>query len=103
MVFFDDLKGGNIRKAAKRSSIIMINALICILDIISDHLRQLCLFQSEKYNVDARKRMQLIDHINGKFGNQTLRIASESKKRWYMHQDHLSPRYTTCRDEFLEV
>lgn len=56
-----------------------------LFDIIPDHLQQLCLFQSEKYNIDARKRIQLIDYINGKFGTQTLRIASESKKRWYVH------------------
>jgi len=76
---------------------------IMLFDIIPDHLQQLCLFQAEKYDADARKRMQLIDHINGKFGNQTLRIASESKKRWYMNQNYLSPRYTTCWDEILKV
>ncbi len=76
---------------------------IMLFDIIPDHLQQLCLFQAEKYDADARKRMELIDHINGKFGRQTMRIASESKKRWYMNQNYLSPRYTTCWDELLEV
>lgn len=76
---------------------------IMLFDIVPDHLQQLCLFQAEKYDTDARKRMELIDHINGKFGKQTLRIASESNKRWYMNQNYLSPRYTTCWDELLEV
>jgi len=76
---------------------------IMLFDIIPDRCQQLCLFQAEKYDTAARKRMQLIDHINGKFGNQTLRIASESEKRWYMNQNFLSPRYTTCWDELLKV
>ena len=76
---------------------------IMLFDIVPDHLQQLCLFQPEKYDAEARKRMQLIDHINGKFGKQTLRVASESKKRWYMNQNYLSPRYTTCWDELLDV
>ena len=76
---------------------------IMLFDIVPDHLQQLCLFQPEKYDAEARKRMQLIDHINGKFGKQTLRVASESKKRWYMNQNYLSPRYTTCWEELLEV
>ena len=76
---------------------------IMIYDIIPDHLQQLCLFQAETYNQVARKRMKLLDHINNKYGSQTLRVASESAKRWYMHQDHLSPRYTTCWDELLTV
>ena len=76
---------------------------IILFDIVPDHLQQLCLFQSEKYNHDARKRMRLLDHINGKYGKQTLRFASESKKRWYMHQDHLSPSYTTRWEDLLVV
>ena len=76
---------------------------VVLFDIIPDHLQQLCLFQAERYNPDARKRMKLLDHINGKYGKQTLRFASESKKRWYMHQDHLSPSYTTRLEDLLVV
>ncbi len=76
---------------------------VMLFDIVPDHFQQLCLFQTEKYNHDARKRMKLLDHINGKYGKQTLRFASESKKRWYMHQDHLSPAYTTRWEDLLRV
>jgi len=76
---------------------------VMIFDIIPDSKQQLCLFQSEKYNPDARKRMKLLDHINGKYGAQTLRLGSESQKRWYMHQKHLSPSYTTRWEQLLIV
>ncbi len=76
---------------------------IMLLDIIPDSKQQLCLFQPEKYNIDARKRMKLMDHVNSKYGGQTLRLGSESKKRWYMNQNLLSPKYTTCWDELLRV
>ncbi len=76
---------------------------IMLFDIVPDHFQQLCLFQAETYNQVARKRMKLLDHINGKYGPQTLRFASESQKRWYMHQDHLSPAYTTRWSELLAV
>lgn len=73
---------------------------IMLFDIVPDHFQQLCLFQTEKYNHLARKRMKLLDHVNSRYGPQTLRFASESARRWYMHQDHLSPRYTT---RWLEI
>jgi len=76
---------------------------VMLFNIVPDHFQQLCLFQSERYNQEARKRMKLLDHINGKYGKQTLRFASESKKRWYMHQDHLSPNYTTRWEDLLVV
>ena len=76
---------------------------IMLFDIAPDHRQQLCLFQAEKYDNNARKRMKLLDHINGKYGKQTLRFASESKKRWYMQQNHLSPAYTTRWEDLLVV
>ena len=76
---------------------------VMIFDIIPDSKQQLCLFQPEKYNPDARKRMKLLDHINGKYGAQTIRLGSESKRRWYMHQRHLSPSYTTRWEHLLKV
>ena len=76
---------------------------VMLFDIVSKHHQQLCLFQTEKYNHKARKRMKLLDHINRKYGKQTLRFASENKKRWAMHQNHLSPAYTTRWEELLIV
>jgi len=76
---------------------------LMLFDIVPDTLQQLCLFQPEKYNAKARERMQLLDHINNKYGSQTLRLASESKKRWYINQNHLSQGYTTRWGELLTV
>jgi len=76
---------------------------IMLFDIMPDHFQQLCLFQSEKYNEVTRKRMKLLDFVNSKYGSQTLRFAAESKKRWYMHQEHLSPAYTTNWEDLLSV
>lgn len=76
---------------------------IMLFDVVPDKFQQLCIFQAEKYDVEARKRMKLLDHINGKYGNRTLRLASESEKRWYMNQNHLSSNYTTRWDELLLV
>ena len=76
---------------------------VVLFDIAPDTHQQLCLFQAEKYNQESRKRMKLLDHINNKYGSQTIRLASESKKRWYMNQNHLSQGYTTRWEELLIV
>jgi len=76
---------------------------ILLLDLVPDHLQQLNLFQNEHYNQNARQRMQLLDHINAKFGRQTIRFAAENKQRWAMNQNHLSPAYTTQWGELLTV
>lgn len=51
---------------------------IMLFDILPDTHQQLCLFHGEKYNIEARKRMKLLDHINARYGSQTLRLASEN-------------------------
>ena len=76
---------------------------VMLFDIVPDTYQQLRLFQREKYNLEARKRMKLLDHINNKYGSQTLRLASESKKRWHMNQNYLSQGYTTRWSELLIV
>ena len=76
---------------------------IMLFDVVPDKFQQLCIFQPEKYDAVARKRMELIDHINAKYGKRTLRLASESEKRWYMNQNHLSQGYTTRWSELLTV
>ncbi|MEE9351712.1 MAG: Y-family DNA polymerase [Thiotrichaceae bacterium] len=72
-------------------------------DLIPDKNQQLCLFSNANYNEQSRKRMRLLDDVNRKFGSETLCFASEPKQRWQMHQNHLSPAYTTRWDDLLEV
>lgn len=47
---------------------------------------------------------EAMDHINYRFGRNTLFLAGEGIKReWSMRRDFLSPRFTTCWDEILEI
>lgn len=63
--------------------------------IVPEKFQHLNLFQPESYNQKDRTLMKVLDSTNSRYGPKTLRIASESAKRWYMHQDFLSPAYTT--------
>lgn len=49
--------------------------------------------------------MQACDELNRKFGKSAVRTASSGFRRseWKLKQEQLSPRYTTCFSEILEV
>jgi len=48
--------------------------------------------------------MKTIDHINNKYGESAIKLASEGiKKNWSMRRDMVSPCYTTRFDELVEV
>jgi DNA polymerase V len=48
--------------------------------------------------------MRTIDQINSRHGNSTIKLASEGiKKNWAMKRENVSPCYTTCFDELIEV
>ena len=76
---------------------------IMLNDLVPDKHQQLSLFSKTNYDEKARKRMNVLDGINRKFGAETLCFASESGRRWQMYQKHLSPAYTTRWDELLVV
>jgi len=76
---------------------------IMLNDLIPEKNQQYALFAPASYDEAARKRMQLLDAINHRFGPETLTLASEPKQRWQMYQQHLSPAYTTRWDELLQV
>ena len=49
-------------------------------------------------------RMRAMDHLNRRFGRDTIAIASGGIRRpWKLRRERLSKRYTTCWDELLEV
>lgn len=57
-----------------------------------------------KQNPKNEKVMALMDEINQKFGNLTLRpLSMNFKHRWGMRQENLSPHYTTNWDNLLSV
>ena len=49
--------------------------------------------------------MSVMDHINRKFGRNSLKIGSMGIKvqSWHMKQQFLSQRYTTCWSDILQV
>ena len=48
--------------------------------------------------------MKTIDQINYRYGNSTIKLASEGiEKKWAMKREKISPCYTTCFDELIEV
>jgi len=52
----------------------------------------------------SARRMVAMDAINGRWGKQTIRAASQGYKApWAMRQGNLSPSYTTRWDEVLLV
>ena len=49
-------------------------------------------------------RMRAMDHLNRRFGRDTIAIAGGGIRRpWKLRRERLSKRYTTCWDELLEV
>ncbi len=73
---------------------------VMLYDIRPEDNNQLSLLDSETvYDSKSTARMQVLDAINQRYGQQMLRLGSESQQRWYMHQEHLSPRYTTQWNE----
>ncbi|PPD03928.1 MAG: DNA polymerase V subunit UmuC [Methylobacter sp.] len=52
----------------------------------------------------SQKLMAVFDHINSRFGRQTLKLAGEGfKAPWQMKQAFKSPSYTTCWEHLLQV
>ena len=48
--------------------------------------------------------MKTIDQINYRYGGSAIKLASEGiEKKWSMKREKMSPCYTTCFDELLEV
>lgn len=49
--------------------------------------------------------MQVMDRLNARYGRATLRTASAGFRRaeWKLRQQRLSPRYTTCLEEVMEI
>lgn len=85
------IKGYNYKKAG-----------VVVMDLEPMNNFQYTLFQAS--NPSHKNLMSSIDHINSAFGYQKVRLASQSSGRvWKMHQDRLSPRYTTRLDEIITV
>jgi DNA polymerase V len=52
----------------------------------------------------AQARMRALDHLNRRFGRDTVTyVAAGIARPWRMQRGSLSPRYSTCWDELLSV
>ncbi len=76
---------------------------IMLNDLIPEKHQQYALFSPANYDEAAKKRMKLLDSVNKRFGPESLTLASEPHRRWQMHQQYLSPAYTTRWKELLKV
>ena len=76
---------------------------VYLTDIVPANQVQTSLFDQ----IDQQKSqalMRAMDHLNGRMGNETLRIASQGfKRQWKLRQEQLSPCYTTRWEEILVV
>ncbi|NTW51406.1 MAG: Y-family DNA polymerase [Chlorobiaceae bacterium] len=67
-------------------------------------LPALTLFVQEEPEPTASTRlMEALDAVNSRYGQGTLRIASDVKAGWKQRQERLSPHYTTSWDDIIEI
>ena len=60
------------------------------------------LFDTDRTQSDSI--MRTIDQINYKYGDSTIKLASEGiEKKWSMRRKNVSPCYTTRFDELMKV
>jgi DNA polymerase V len=75
---------------------------VIIMDFIPENEVQLSLF--ENAHPKHLSLMKAIDTINGKFGQQKIRLAIQDQKRvWKMKQEKLSPQYTTKLSDIITI
>lgn len=75
---------------------------VILMDIVPENPVQLNIFENS--NPQHQPLMKVIDRINRNIGHHKVRLASQDLNRtWKMHQEKLSPRYTTRLDEIIVV
>lgn len=75
---------------------------VIVMDFIPESPHQMSIFE----NSDPRhkKLMEVIDNLNNTFGNKKIKLAAQDLDRtWKMHQEKLSPRYTTKIAEIIKI
>ena len=52
----------------------------------------------------SRARMRAVDALNRRYGRDTVTFAASGIRRaWRLRREHVSPRFTPCREELLTV
>lgn len=66
-----------------------------------DDVEQMTLFDNRDKRHDAL--MKTLDLINKQYGQHTVRLASQGKRKWTMRQERLSPCYTTKLKDIINI
>ncbi|NTU58194.1 MAG: Y-family DNA polymerase [Chlorobiaceae bacterium] len=61
------------------------------------------LFVREEGREASSRLMQALDAVNSRYGQGTLRVASDASNGWKQRQERLSPHYTTCWDDIINI
>ena len=73
-------------------------------ELSSSTERQISLFESVDQTNKNKNLMNIMDNLNQKFGNDTIKIASQgTNNSWQMKRELMSPRYTTIWDEIPKI
>lgn len=76
---------------------------VTLYNFVDEAQHQPALFSEMNANPRHRKLMETLDAINANPALSGVRLASQDARRFKMHQQHLSRKYTTDIREILEV
>jgi DNA polymerase V len=74
---------------------------VIVSNFTPDDLEQMTLFDNRDKRHDAL--MKALDLMNKQYGQHTVRLASQGKKKWTMRQEMLSPCYTTKIKDIITI
>lgn len=75
---------------------------VIVMGLTPDNQKQFALFNSE--NPKHQPIMHIVDRLNTSYGNNKVKFGSQSfGRQWKMKQERLSPRYSTCLNEIIEI
>ena len=79
-------------------------AWVMLSGIVPESEIQADLFSDSSYSGKEHRLMESLDKVNGKYGKQLVRPASNGiEQPWKMKQQYLSKKYTTSWDELMRV
>lgn len=74
---------------------------VIVADFLPADVEQMSLFEARDKRHDAL--MKALDSMNKQYGQHTIRLASQGKKKWTMRQEKLSPCYTTKLQDIITI
>lgn len=74
---------------------------VIVSNFTPDTTEQMSLFANRDKRHDSL--MESLDRINKLYGQNTIRLGSQGKKKWMMRQEKLSPCYTTKLKDIITI